>query len=181
MSAPAPETLAHPFPPFLPPDARVLILGSFPSRASRAQGFYYGHPRNRFYPVLAALFGTAVPQDTAEKQALLAAHGVALWDVAAACTLCGSADSSIRSVRPNDLRPLLSACPIRRLFTNGHTAARLYDRLLRPLVAPLVGKRGIALESADALCLPSTSPANAAASVSALTEAWRAILPALRP
>ena len=172
-------TVTHPFSPLFDAGSEILILGSFPSVASRENRFFYGHPQNRFWKMLSLIYGEPLPDSIEEKRGLILRHHLALYDVVFSCEITGSADSSIRSVRPNDLRPLLSACPIRRLFTNGHTAARLYDRLLRPLVAPLVGKRGIALESADALCLPSTSPANAAASVSALTEAWRAILPAL--
>ena len=163
MSAGTPQTVSHPIPPFCAEGARVLILGSFPSVKSRESGFFYGHPQNRFWRVLAQVFDDAVPATVAQKKSFLAAHHVALWDVIASCRIEGSADSSIRDVVPNDVAALLNAHPIDAVFTNGKTAHNLYDKYLKSTLGM------------TAVCLPSTSPANAAWSVEKLTEAWRAI------
>ena len=156
--------LEHPFPPFFDEDSNTLILGSFPSVRSREEGFFYGHPQNRFWRVLAAVFEEAkVPQTIEQKKALLARHRVALWDVAASCEIVGSADSSLRKVIGNDLSLILDRAPIERIFLNGKAAERYY----RALIEPTVGR--------GATVLPSTSPANAAWSLERLTEAWRII------
>ena len=159
-----PQTIAHPIPPFCEAGASVLILGSFPSVKSRESGFFYGHPQNRFWRVLAAVFEDAVPATVEAKKAFLAAHRVALWDVIASCRIEGSADSSIRDVIPNDIASLLTSHSIRAIFTNGKTAQTLYDKHIFPTLG------------LPAVCLPSTSPANAAWSVEKLTEAWREII-----
>lgn len=154
----------HPFPPVYDEKSEILILGSFPSVKSREVRFFYGHPQNRFWRVIAALFGSPVPQTTAEKTEFLLAHHVALWDVIASCEIEGSADSTIRSVTPNDLSAILSTAPIRQIFVNGKTAETYYRRYTEPLT------------HRPAVCLPSTSPANAAWSLERLTEAWKIIL-----
>ena len=157
------EEIVHPIPPFCNADARVLILGSFPSVRSRESGFFYGHPQNRFWRVLAAVFGGEIPATVEEKKALLAAHHIALWDVIASCRITGSADSSICDVIPNDIAALPVQTEIRAIFTNGKTAQTLYDKHILPTL-------GI-----PAVCLPSTSPANAAWSVERLVQAWQAV------
>lgn len=161
--------LSHGFGPFYNEDSRVLILGSFPSVKSREQGFFYGHPRNRFWAVLAAVCGEEMPRTLEEKKAFLLRNGIALYDVIESCSIVGSSDSSIRDVVPADLRPILEESRVgSQIFTNGGKAAALYARYLYPAL-------GI-----PAVSLPSTSPANAAASLSALTERWREALgPAL--
>ena len=157
------ESLRHPFPAIYAPDSRILILGSFPSVKSREQRFFYGHPQNRFWRVLAALLGTSVPQTVEEKQDFLLAHRIALWDVIASCEIAGSSDASIRNAVPNNLTPILETASIRQIFTNGGTAHRLY----RKYIFPLTGREDIAL--------PSTSPANAARSLDALIDAWQTV------
>ena len=158
----------HPFPPLWAADARVLILGSFPSVKSRESRFFYGHPQNRFWKVLPALFDEPQPRTTEEKAALALRHRIALWDVIASCEIAGSSDASITRVVPNDLRPILAGAEIRAILCNGGTAGRWYDRLLRAELGR------------EAKTLPSTSPANARWSLSRLTEAWSgAILPYL--
>ncbi len=152
--------IAHPFAPVYNHASRALVLGTFPSVQSRENVYYYGHPHNRFWRVLAALFGEAAPQTIPEKQAMLLVHGIALWDVLASCDICGSADSSIRNAVPNDIGQLLRGAPITRVFANGQTAAALYRRWCEPVC-------GIPI-----LTLPSTSPANARWTVEALAEAW---------
>jgi len=153
----------HPIPPVYDENSRVLILGSFPSVKSREQGFFYGHPQNRFWRVTAAVFGDETPVTVPERRAFLLRHGVALWDVIAACEITGSADASIRNPEINDLRPILEAAPIRAIFVNGQTAAKLYRRYAEPLTGR------------PAYPLPSTSPANASWSLERLIDAWRAI------
>ena len=153
----------HPFPPLYNEDSRILILGSFPSVKSREQKFFYGHPQNRFWIVTAAVFDCAVPQTIEEKRQFLLEHGVALWDTIASCDIVGSSDSSIKNVVPNDLTPVLEGAKIERIFVNGKTSEKYYNRYIRDKIGR------------EALCLPSTSPANAAWSVERLVEAWQVI------
>ena len=155
--------LIHPIAPVYDGKSRILILGSFPSVKSREQGFYYGHPQNRFWRVTAAVLGDEVPGTVPERRAFLLRHGIALWDVIAACEISGSSDASIRDARVNDLRPILEVAPIRAIFVNGQTAAKLY----RCYTEPVTGR--------PAAMLPSTSPANASWSLERLIEAWRVI------
>lgn len=158
--------IVHPFPPFYRPDSNILILGSFPSVKSREQMFFYGHPQNRFWRVVAAVFDDAVPQTIPEKCAFLERHRIALWDSIGRCTILGSSDSSIRDVVPNDLSVIVNAAPIRRIFCNGKQSYECYRRYIYPSL----------LREADVL--PSTSPANAAWSLTRLSEAWHVILDA---
>ena len=151
----------HPFPPLYGPDSHILILGSFPSVKSREQRFFYGHPQNRFWKVIAAVYGEAVPQTIPEKRELILRHGLALWDSIASCDVTGSSDASIRNVRPNDLGVILDHCPIERILCNGRTSHDCYSRYIAPAT------------DREALCLPSTSPANAQWSLERLTAAWR--------
>jgi hypoxanthine-DNA glycosylase len=151
----------HPFAPVFDSTSRVLVLGTFPSVQSRANAFYYGHPQNRFWPVLAALFGAAVPSSVKEKTDLLLTHHVALWDVLASCDIAGSADGSIRNPVPNDLSKLLGQAPIHSVFTNGQTAAALYRRWSQPQ------------NNVPMVALPSTSPANARCTLEILIAAWK--------
>ena len=162
------ESLRHPFPEIYAPDSRILILGSFPSVKSREQMFFYGHPQNRFWRVMAALLGADVPQTVEEKRAFLLANHIALWDVIASCDIAGSSDASIRNAVPNDLTPILETASIRQIFTNGGTAHRLY----RKYIYPLIGR--------EDTVLPSTSPANAARSLDALIDAWQPVREALK-
>ena len=157
------DRILHPIPPIYDAHSEVLILGSFPSVKSREAAFFYGHPQNRFWRVLAAVYGEAVPESVEEKTAFLLRHHIALWDVIASCSIEGSADSSIRDAVPNDLRPILELSGLRRIYCNGKTAEKLYRKYIEPTL-------GI-----KALCLPSTSPANAAWSLERLTAAWRCI------
>ena len=157
------QHVEHPFPPVVDEHCRTLILGSFPSVASREDGFFYGHPRNRFWPMLSCIFDEPEPRDIPGKNALLLRHHLALWDVIGSCTITGSDDASIRDVVANDLTPILSAAPIERIFCNGKTAHKLYVKQLQE-------NTGI-----EAMCLPSTSPANAQWKLERLIEAWSII------
>ena len=160
-------SVIHNIPPVFDENSRVLILGSFPSVKSREGEFFYHHPQNRFWRVLAAVCGEETPGTIPEKRALLLRHRIALWDVIASCEITGSSDASIKNAVPNDLRRILEEAPIDRICTNGQTAHRLYQKYLA--------------EQTDLpeTALPSTSPANAAWSLERLTEAWRVILPGI--
>lgn len=153
----------HPIPPLYSASSRVLILGSFPSVKSREQAFFYGHPQNRFWRVAAEMLGCGIPRTVDEKKRLILGNRLALWDVIAECDITGSSDSSIREVVPNDISGLLEKSGIKTIFVNGKTAEKFYLRYTEP-------KTGI-----KAVCLPSTSPANAAWSFERLCEAWSVI------
>lgn len=158
------DKVAHPFPPVVDAGCHTLILGSFPSVKSRENEFYYGHPQNRFWRVLAAVFGEAVPEDIPEKKALLLRHGLALWDVIASCEIEGSSDASVRNAVPVEIAQVTGVAPIRRVICNGALASKLYRKHLQSLT-------GI-----EALTAPSTSPANAAWTPERLTAAWQTLL-----
>ena len=155
--------IQHPFPPLFGPDSDTLILGAFPSVKSREAMFFYGHPQNRFWRVLAALYGESVPQTVNEKKALILSHRLALWDSIASCEITGSSDASIRNAVPTDLSTILANSNVTRIFCNGAQSHRIYCRYQLP-------RTGI-----EAVKLPSTSPANAACSLEKLIEAWRII------
>lgn len=152
--------VVHGFSPVFDAASRVLILGSLPSAASRKVGFYYGHPRNRFWRAIAYVLGRDVPQTIEEKRDLLLANHVALWDVVSSCDIRRSEDASIRNVSPNDLSRVISVAPIRTVLLNGGKAFSLYDKMCRSLY-PLPCQR-----------LPSTSAANASCSFETLCRVW---------
>ena len=154
----------HPFPPLYDEKSKVLILGSFPSVKSREQMFFYGHPQNRFWRVIAAVTGEETPVTIEEKSRLLHKNHIALWDVIASCDITGSSDSSIKNVKANDLTVILESADIKQIFVNGKTAEKYYNKYIRDTIGR------------EALCLPSTSPANAGWKLERLIEAWRAIL-----
>ena len=156
--------IVHPFPPLYDENSRILILGSFPSVKSREQRFFYGHPQNRFWRVISAVFGAPCPGMITEKRAFMLSRGIALWDVVASCDIVGSSDASIRNVTANDLSVILENADIGRIFVNGKTAEKMYKKYTEKAVGR------------PAVCLPSTSPANAAWSLERLIEAWRAAI-----
>lgn len=150
----------HNIPPLYGKNSRSLILGSFPSVASRAERFFYAHPQNRFWKVLSAVFSAPLPATIDEKKRLILTNGLALFDVIASCTIAGSADSSVTDVVPNDLSPILRTGSIERVFVNGKTAEKYYLKYLAE-------KTGM-----PCVCLPSTSAANASYSLEKLIAAW---------
>ncbi len=153
----------HPFPPLYDKNSKVLILGSFPSVKSREQMFFYGHTQNRFWKVVSAVMGIDTPVTIEEKSDFLHANHLALWDVIASCDITGSSDNSIKNVVANDLTEILENADIRQIFVNGKTAEKYYNKYIRDKIVR------------DAVCLPSTSPANAGWSMNRLVEAWRVI------
>ena len=154
----------HEFPPVYDENSEILILGSFPSVKSREMQFFYGHPQNRFWKVMAQVLHENVPQTIPEKKEMSLRHHIALWDVIASCDIAGSSDSSIRNVVPNDLGYIISRSRITKIYANGAKSKQLYDKYLSKQL-------GI-----EAVQLPSTSPANAAYSVERLLEYWKNVI-----
>lgn len=157
------EHVIHPFEPIYSRASRILILGSLPSVKSREQNFFYGHPQNRFWKVISGLMNESVPVDVEEKRKLLLKYDIAIWDVIQSCDIKGSSDSSIKNVTPTDLASIVEQSRITKIFCNGKTSGKLYEKYQSKRV-------GI-----DAIVLPSTSPANAAYSLERLMDAWRVI------
>ncbi len=153
------------FPPVAPPKARVLVLGSMPSVESLNQGFYYAHPRNAFWRIMAEVFGEPFPADIPARVALLERHDIALWDVLESCERRGSLDSAIREPAANDFDGLFRRCPrIERVLFNGGTAERLF---MKHGAAYLAGREWARM--------PSTSPAYTLSYERKLTQ-WRQAL-----
>lgn len=157
------DTVVHPIQPIFNEDSRILILGTFPSVKSREGQFFYHHPQNRFWKVLAAVCETDVPSSIEEKIQFLLANKIAVWDVIQSCEICGSSDSSIKNVVPNDLSIILDHSKVNRIFANGNKSSELYIRYC----LSKVGR--------DIIKLPSTSPANASFSLERLIEVWKVI------
>ena len=157
------QHVEHGFGPVYDKESRILILGSFPSVKSREQAFYYGHPQNRFWKVLAVLTDAEVPQTVEEKKVWLYAHHIAVYDVIESCDIEGSSDSSIRNVVPADIGTILTESKVQHIFTNGKTAGKLYRRYqAKSCDLPMTE-------------LPSTSSANAVYTLDKLIAAWQAI------
>lgn len=153
----------HLIEPIYDKDSKILILGSFPSVKSREANFFYHHPQNRFWRVLAAVYQDTVPEEIADKKAFLKRHQIALWDVIASCNINGSSDSSISDVEVNDLNMIITNSSVKHIYTNGNLADKLYHRYFDTIIDLPVTK------------LPSTSPANAAYSLDKLLIYWRVI------
>lgn len=153
--------IVHSFAPLYDSHSKILILGSLPSVKSREQGFFYGHPQNRFWRLLAAIFNETIPQTIEEKKSLALNHHVAMWDVVYSCDIIGSGDSSIKNVVPTDLSKIIRDSEIKQVFCNGKTSGMIYNKYHQPLLR------------INAVVLPSTSPANAAWSFKRLLEAWK--------
>lgn len=157
------EHVTHTFEPVFNNDSRILILGSFPSVKSRENNFYYGHPQNRFWKLLARIYEADVPQTIEEKKLFLLEHHIAVWDVIESCTIIGSSDSSIKDVVVNDFSMILKNSRIETIYVNGGKAYELYHRYAEK-------QTGI-----SAVKLPSTSPANAAWNLDRLCMEWEQI------
>ena len=153
--------LQHPFPALFDHNSKVLILGSFPSSKSRESNFFYGHPQNRFWKVIASIVGEETPCDIDSKKRLLYDNGIALWDSISQCEITGSSDSSIKNVVPNDLSPIFETAKIKQIFCNGKKSYELFNRYIQ-------ASCGI-----TAICLPSTSPANASWSLERLISEYK--------
>ena len=154
------KKVKHPFPPLYDVNSQILILGSFPSVKSREVKFFYGHPQNRFWKVIANVFDEKIPETIEDKKSLILKNHLALWDVISECEITGSSDASIKNVKANDISKILKDSSIKKIIVNGKTAGRLYIKYIEPVT-------GI-----KAVVMPSSSPANAAWSLDRLIEAW---------
>lgn len=152
--------ISHTFSPIYDDNSEILILGSLPSVKSREEGFYYGHPRNRFWKVIAAICGCEEPATIDAKKYMLIQNHIAVWDVIDSCDIKGSSDSSIKNVIPADIKGLIEKTNIQKIYANGKTAEKLY----RKYILPLTGM--------EVTGLPSTSPANAAMTLDNLIQLW---------
>jgi len=155
--------VTHTFEPIYDEKSKILILGTFPSVKSRENAFYYGHPQNRFWKVLAAVTGEETPSCIEGKKAMLLKNHIAIWDVISTCDIEGSSDSSIKNVTANDIAGLLQGSSIGTIYGNGDKACRLYEKFCKEKTKKEIVK------------LPSTSPANAAYSIEKLVECWKVI------
>lgn len=153
----------HEFDPVFNEESRILMLGTMPSPKSRETGFYYGHPRNRFWKVVSDVCGEELPGTREDKIAFALRNKIAVWDVLAGCEIEGADDSSIRKPEPNDMSRILDHADIRAVFTTGTKASQLYRRYCYP-------KTGI-----EAVALPSTSPANCRVTYEELYQAYSVI------
>lgn len=151
------------FDPVVQQGAKILILGSWPSPKSWEEGFYYGHPRNRFWQLLAELLEQPTPQTIQQKKELLVENSIALWDTLQSCEIDGASDASIRNAVPNDVAALIQKYDIKAVFCNGSAAMKFYKKFHFPQT------------NIQAMALPSTSPANASYSLHQLKEQWNVI------
>lgn len=154
----------HEIKPVYDKNSRVLLLGTMPSPKSRETGFFYGHPQNRFWKVLATLFDEPIPETIEEKCDLCLRHRIALWDVLSSCDIEGASDASIKNAKPNDLAQILNAAPVQAVFTTGTKAGQLYKKLCEPVT------------SIPCTVLPSTSPANSRVSLGELCTTYKQAL-----
>lgn len=152
--------VVHPFEPIYDKNSKILVLGSFPSLKSREQEFFYGHPQNRFWRVIADICGCEPPETVQEKRKMLIDNGIAIWDVIGECDIEGSADSTIKNVKANDISGILAGADIKKIIVNGKTAEKYYNKYIKDRTGR------------EAVYLPSTSPANAAWSMTKLAVAW---------
>lgn len=154
------DKVIHEFEPVYNKHSKILILGTFPSVKSREYNFYYGHPQNRFWKVLAQVFQDNIPNTIQEKKEFLLKNNIALWDVVQSCTITGSSDSSIRDVIPCNLNEILNTSNVSRIYGNGAKACELYEKYI------------LSTTHEEIIKLPSTSPANASFSLEKLVVAW---------
>lgn len=156
--------MMHPFKPVFDKNSSILILGTFPSKKSREYGFFYGHPRNRFWKLIAHFTNIKkIPESVEEKKEILLKNKIALWDIVKSCDITGSSDTSIINVIPNDLLKILSVSKIQQIYANGTKAYQIYMKYAYPIIKKEIIK------------LPSTSPANAAYSFENLISKWKVI------
>lgn len=160
--------IIHNIPPIFDESSKILILGSFPSIKSREENFFYGNPQNRFWRVVASVLFVETPSTVEEKRKMLLNQNIALWDVVGACEICGSSDSSIKNVVPNDITVITEKADIKKIYLNGATASRLFKKYT-----------GLNF-GIDTVTLPSTSPANARFTEKDLICEWKVIKETLK-
>ncbi|MDO5018586.1 MAG: DNA-deoxyinosine glycosylase [Lagierella massiliensis] len=158
------ETIEHPLKPLFDKNSKILILGSFPSVKTREYGFFYGHPQNRFWPVMEKLFNVKLGREIEERRKFLLKNHIAVFDSIYQCDIIGSSDASIKNVIPSNLKEIVEVANINKVFCNGGTSYKYYEKYHRK-------KLGL-----EAIKLPSTSPANARYRLDDLIQEWKIIL-----
>ncbi|MDE6241034.1 MAG: DNA-deoxyinosine glycosylase [Anaeroplasmataceae bacterium] len=154
----------HPFSPVIDKHSQILILGSLPSVVSVERGFYYMHPQNRFWKVLSRIYKEDVyNKDIDAKTSFILKHHLALYDVVASCDIKNSSDASIENVICTDIKDILLQAPIQKILLNGNKAYSLFCKAYPNL-------------KDMAICLPSTSSANARISLDELISVWEEAL-----
>ena len=162
------EQVTHDFEPVYNKESRILMLGTMPSPKSREVGFYYGHPRNRFWKVVSDVCGEVFPDTKEEKIAFALRNKIAVWDVLVECEIKGAEDASIRNPVVNDMNRIIKNADIKAVFATGQKAAQLYKKYCKE-------QTGM-----EIITLPSTSPANCSVSYEKLFEAYEIILEYIR-
>ena len=157
------QIVNHSFDAYSQPNSRVLILGSIPSVKSRELGFYYMHPKNRFWSVISKVFDEEYPESIDDKKEFLKRNKIALWDVIASCEIKNSSDNSISNVVSNDIEELVLKTNIKNIYVTGKKALELYQKYVLPYT------------KIEAIYLPSTSPANAVLKEEDLIEKYQII------
>ncbi len=155
--------VCNPFEPFYNSDSEILILGTMPSVKSREVGFYYMHPKNRFWKILSIIYNEDIGESIEAKKYFLKKHKIALWDVLSSCEIKGSDDSSIKNIKVNDIKSILDKSNIKRIFTTGKKANQLYEKYIEPKI------------KIKAICLYSPSPANCKYSIEEIVENYQVI------
>ena len=164
MTTPQHQTIKHPLSPLYSSQSKLLILGSFPSVKTREYGFFYGHPQNRFWPLMEQLFRVELSTNIEERRKFLLNHHLAVYDSIYQCDIIGSSDASIQNVLPADLAPIFQTADIQQVFCNGATSFKYYKKYH----AKQSGITGVQL--------PSTSPANARYRLDDLLKEWSVVL-----
>lgn len=162
--------ITHPLEPIFDKNSKILILGSFPSRISRKESFYYGNKNNRFWKILAQIFNKPSPNTNSQKLELLSHHNIAIFDVVKSCQIEASSDSSIKNAIPNDIKNIVANSDIKAIFLNGKTAQKLFEKFFKDVCFINLNH-----EKPLIFTLPSTSPANAKFYLTALIDEWRVI------
>lgn len=142
------KKITHPFKPVYNTQSKILILGTIASPKSREYGFFYGHPQNSFWKVLANIFDVQMPKSIEDKKCFLLKNKIAVWDVLLSCEIIGADDNSIKNPAVNDFSNILRNSEIKHIFTTGKTATKLYEKYC------------FENTQIPAVYLPSTSPAN---------------------
>ena len=142
------QTITHPFEPVYDSQSKILILGTMASPKSREYGFFYGHPQNNFWRVLANIFEVDLPNSIEDKKKFLLKNKIAVWDVLHSCEISGADDNSIKNPVVNDFSEILANSKIKTVFTTGMTATKLYTKYCEEKT------------KISTIYLPSTSPAN---------------------
>ncbi|MBQ8902055.1 MAG: DNA-deoxyinosine glycosylase [Bacilli bacterium] len=153
----------HTFDAFYNSDSEILILGSIPSVKSRELGFYYMHPKNRFWQILSIVFNEYIGKSIDDKKQFLSKHKIALWDVIESCDIYGSSDSSIKNVIVNDIKSILDKTNIKYIYCTGKKAFELYNKYC------------FNNTNVSAVYLYSPSPANCAISLDKIVENYKVI------